>query len=294
MLLLSAGFLGGVLWKSRRAEPRADRGEEVPAPPRRPSAPQRAPARSKPSAAAGPEEAIVRTGDPVRAAVPRLAIVVDDLGNDSDALSRLLKIREPFSGAVLPGLPRSSQTSRALSNAGKEVLLHLPMEPEDSRAAEGPGAVTTSMTAKALARTLAEDLSDVPEARGVNNHMGSRATADRETMDRLLAELHARGLFFLDSRTTAETVAEAEARRLEVPVISRNVFLDDVAREGEIRAQLEAAVREARSSGRAVAIGHPRRETLAVLEAEMPRLAAAGVKLVRVSELLPGAPSPRP
>lgn len=150
------------------------------------------------------------------------------------------------------------------------------------------------MTGREVARVLSEDLADMPEARGVNNHMGSRATADPATMDRLLSELRPRGLFFLDSRTTAATVAESEARRLNVPVLSRNVFLDDVANVGAIRLQLDAAVREARASGHAVAIGHPHRDTLAVLEVEMPRLSSAGVRLVGVSELLPEAPSPRP
>jgi len=142
------------------------------------------------------------------------------------------------------------------------------------------------MTRAQVAAIVAADLDDVPGAEGVNNHMGSRASADRPTMDAVLSVLKQRGLYFLDSRTTAFTVAAEEAGRLGVPCRSRSVFLDDVADESAIRNQLERALGDARSEGAAVAIGHPHPKTLAVLERELPRLGSRGVRLVRVSDLI--------
>ena len=212
--------------------------------------------------------------------------MIDDLGNDDGALARIEALPAPVAGAVLPALPRSRETARALAASGKDVLLHLPMEPLDPRAQPGPGLVRTGMTRREIARIVAADLDDVPGAMGINNHMGSRASADRPTMDAVLAVAKERNLFFLDSRTTAFTVAAEEAGRLGVPCRSRSVFLDDVPEEGAIRAQLERAAAEARSEGAAIAIGHPHAATLAVLEREIPRLRAEGLRIVAVSELV--------
>jgi polysaccharide deacetylase 2 family uncharacterized protein YibQ len=220
----------------------------------------------------------------------RLAILVDDLGNDSAALSRLLAIREPFSGAVLPALARSRETAEALRAAGKEILLHLPLEPVGGRANPGPGLLRTSMPASEIQTLLAADLGEVPGAVGVNNHMGSKATADPAFMDLLMSLLRRRGLFFLDSRTTEWTVAEAAARRHGVPFLSRNVFLDDVPREAAIEEQLTKVVAIARDKGFAVAIGHPHPATISVLERELPRVSSEGITLVRVSDLLSRRP----
>jgi hypothetical protein len=269
-----------MLWKRSPPVPVSPvRAEKPPA--RTETRPASRPAARRP---ASREEGIVLAEDP--APDPRLAIVVDDLGNDDAALARVAAIAEPLAGAVLPGLPRSRETARALRSAGKEVLLHLPMEPLDPRARPGPGLVRTAMTAAQIGDVLAADLEDVPGAAGVNNHMGSKATADRRTMDAVLSVVGKRRLFFLDSRTTAFTVAAQEAGRLGVPCRSRSVFLDDVPEESAIRVQLDRAVAEARSEEAAVAIGHPHPATLAVLEQELPRLREQGIRLVVVSELL--------
>jgi uncharacterized protein len=157
--------------------------------------------------------------------------------------------------------------------------------------------VRVDMSRRQIAAIVASDLEDVPGAEGVNNHMGSRASADRSTMDVVLGIVKARGLYFLDSRTTAFTVAAEEAARLGVPCRSRSVFLDDVADENAIRAQLDAAVREARSQGAAIAIGHPHPVTLTVLEDVLARWATRGVALSRVEDLMPrdaSGPTPAP
>ena len=218
---------------------------------------------------------------------PRVAIVIDDLGNELAPAERIAGWAESVAGAVLPGVRWSAESAHVLAHGGKEVLLHLPMEPEGyPRVRPGPGVVLRSQSDAEIARLLEADLATVPGAIGVNNHMGSAATADPRVMKVVAHVLSPRGLFFLDSRTTDATVAERSAEEASVPTVSRRVFLDDVATEAAVGRQLEEFVRRARVEGDAVAIGHPYPATLAVLEREMPRFASEGVRLVRVSELV--------
>lgn len=192
-----------------------------------------------------------------------------------------------MAGAVLPGLRWSAASALSLKEGGKEVLLHLPMEPAGyPKVRPGPGVILMSQTDAEILRVLEEDLASVPGAVGVNNHMGSAATADPRVMRTVARALAGRGLFFLDSRTTVATVAEHAAQVAAVPAVSRRIFLDDVATESAVRAQLAELVRRAREEGAAVAIGHPYPATLAVLEKELPGFAGKGVVLVRVGELV--------
>jgi polysaccharide deacetylase 2 family uncharacterized protein YibQ len=216
-----------------------------------------------------------------------VAIVIDDLGNELAPAQRIGSWRNPVTGAVLPGLRWSGDSARALSRGGHEVLLHLPMEPEGyPRVRPGPGVVLRSQSDAEVAETLESDLSTVPGAVGVNNHMGSAATADQRVMRVVARVLSQRGLFFLDSRTTDATVAESAASEASVRTVARRVFLDDTATEEAVRAQLRELFRRARTEGSAVAIGHPYSSTLAVLEAELPEMERReGVRLVKVSEL---------
>lgn len=218
---------------------------------------------------------------------PRVAILIDDLGNDRAAVDRISRWPYPVSAAVLPGLPDSGDTARSLERSGKEVLLHLPMEPKGFPAVRpGPGVVLLSQSDEAIAATLERDLDSVPGAVGVNNHMGSAATADARVMRVVSRVLSTRGLFFVDSRTTDGTVAREAARSARVPSASRRVFLDDVAKEDAIEASLAGLIAHARAEGSAIAIGHPYPSTLAVLDRELPKLAGRGVRLVKVSELV--------
>jgi polysaccharide deacetylase 2 family uncharacterized protein YibQ len=217
---------------------------------------------------------------------PRLAILVDDLGNDEAAVDRIASWRFPISVAILPALPGSSRAARHLEQSGKEVLLHLPMEPKGyPEVRPGPGVVLTSQSDQEIVQVLESDLASVPGAVGVNNHMGSVATADPRVMKSIADVLARRGLFFVDSRTTDATVARDAAERAGVRSASRRVFLDDAPAEDAIRRQLDQAVARARAEGSAIAIGHPHASTLAVLQREMPRLAGE-VRLVRVGELV--------
>jgi polysaccharide deacetylase 2 family uncharacterized protein YibQ len=219
--------------------------------------------------------------------VPRVAIVIDDLGNEIAPAERIARWAEPVAGAVLPTLRWSAKSAEALARGGHEVLLHLPMEPEGyPRVRPGPGVILRSQSDEQIAQTLESDLATVPGAQGVNNHMGSAATADPRVMRAIARVLSARNLFFLDSRTTDATVAERTAAEASVRTVARRVFLDDAATEEAVRAQLRELVRRARQEQVAVAIGHPYSVTLDVLEHELPEMEKReGVRLVKVSEL---------
>jgi hypothetical protein len=193
----------------------------------------------------------------------------------------------PVAGAVLPDLPGSAGAADALLASGKEVLLHLPMEPYGYPAVRpGPGLVLRSQSEGQIVETLEQDLASVPGATGVNNHMGSAATADPRVMRAVAAVLARRGLFFVDSRTTLSTVARDAAQAAGVPSVSRRVFLDDVATTDAVGRSFEELLRRARDEGEALAIGHPHPATLEVLERELPRLKEKGVRLVRVRDLV--------
>ncbi|MEX0879424.1 MAG: divergent polysaccharide deacetylase family protein [Thermoanaerobaculia bacterium] len=216
-----------------------------------------------------------------------MAIVIDDLGNELGPAERIAGWRDPVAGAVLPGLRFSAASARTLSRGGKEVLLHLPMEPAGyPNVRPGPGVILRTQSDPEIVRILEEDLDSVPGAVGVNNHMGSAATADPRVMRTVARVLSGRGLFFLDSRTTDATVAERVAEESWVPAARRRVFLDDVSTEAAVRAQLAELVRRARKEGSAIAIGHPYPATLAVLERDLPGLVKEGVRVVRVTELV--------
>lgn len=286
--LLSLVLAAMLLWKSCPPGP--------PAPPLRPTrhptatAPAARTPRTTPGAARPtPSHSAAHTPAPGPPGVPRVALVIDDLGNELSPAERIARWPRPVAGAVLPGLRWSADSARALARGGHEVLLHLPMEPEgypNSRVRPGPGLILRSQSDTQIADMLASDLDTVPGAVGVNNHMGSAATADPRVMRVVVRLLSERGLFFLDSRTTDATVAERTAAEASVRTVARRVFLDDVATADAVREQLAQLIRRARQDGSAVAIGHPYAATLGVLEEEMPEIERReGVRLVKVSEL---------
>ncbi len=215
---------------------------------------------------------------------PRLAIIFDDLGNDRAPAETLLGMQFPLTVAVLPNLQYSADIAEEAHRRGFEVMLHLPVQSESEEKPElqelRPG-----MSREEVATLLDKMLESVPHAAGVNNHQGSRGTADAALMNNLMAALSARNLFFIDSRTTASTVAYEAALGAGVPSASRNVFLDDVESANAVRAQLELAARDAKKNGFAIAIGHPHSITLEVVAEELPKLQSEGIRLVFASDL---------
>jgi uncharacterized protein len=220
---------------------------------------------------------------------PELAIIVDDLGHDRAAADALLALPFRLTVSVLPNLPLSTQLAEEAYHRGDQILLHLPMEAE-REGSEGalPEAdeLRVGMNRSQVASTVNGMLETVPHARGVNNHQGSRATADLALMQTLMPLLRERSLFFIDSRTTAATVAWDAAQASGVQAASRKVFLDDTATRTAVLAQLDLAARDAMRDGSAIAIGHPHPATIAALAEGVPRLEARGIRLVFASDLV--------
>ncbi len=217
----------------------------------------------------------------------RLAILLDDAGQNTDLLARATQLPPEIGVAVLPFLPQSSHVAVQMHRTGHEVWLHLPMEPEGYPGNDpGPGAIFVDMSDGTIRTTVHSALNNVPHAVGVNNHMGSRATADLRTMTWVMQELAGRGMAFIDSRTTRHTVAEDAARSQGVKANRRHVFLDNDRDATSVRRQLEEAVYRSRVEGEIIAIGHLASVTVDVLSAELPKLSARGADLVRPSDLV--------
>jgi uncharacterized protein len=215
---------------------------------------------------------------------PRLAIVIDDLGSDRAQADALFRLSYPLTLSVLPYLSASGEISEEAHRRGYQVMLHLPMASTAGEKDE-PVEMHPGMDANTVGKTFASMLDTVPYAAGVNNHEGSLGTSDSRLMGELMPLLHEHNLFFIDSRTTAATVAETAAHTAGVPATSRNVFLDDDPSAGAVRKQFALAIRDAREKGSALAIGHPHPETLQVLAEMLPGAARQGVTLVFASDL---------
>jgi polysaccharide deacetylase 2 family uncharacterized protein YibQ len=217
---------------------------------------------------------------------PKLAIILDDLGSDPAAAQAIFALHEPLTISVLPFHPHSTEIAEEARRSGVEVMLHLPMQAVGNELPEQQQ-LHSGMNAGDVAQELSGMLKSVPTAAGVNNHEGSLATTDAQLMEELMPMLKQRSLYFVDSRTTAATVAFETAQRTGLRCGFRSVpFLDDVREAGAIRKQIELAIRGAEEKGAAIAIGHPHKETLEALREMLPQLEARGVELVYVSEVL--------
>jgi polysaccharide deacetylase 2 family uncharacterized protein YibQ len=214
----------------------------------------------------------------------RIVLILDDVGFERQPLQAAMRIDPNINFSVLPNAQRAAEFANVLHERGFEVLCHLPMEPEQfPRVSPGSGAVLTSMSDEEIARATVASVRAVPFARGVNNHMGSRATADRRVMESVMAALP-EGMYFIDSRTTGTSVASAVAREMSVRTASRSVFLDDIPTDAAVRQQLRELVRAAGQHGIAVGIGHMYPATVRVLLSEAPALRQQGFRFVRASQ----------
>ena len=217
----------------------------------------------------------------------RLAILLDDAGQELDLLQAAAALPKEIGFAILPFLPKSAESAEALHGSGHEIWLHLPMEPNTYPADNpGPGALMMSMSTSELRTAVHAAIDNIPHAVGVNNHMGSKVTSNLKTMTWIMQELKARDLAFIDSRTTSRTVAEVAAVGLGVPVNRRHVFLDNERNPAAVRRQLEEAVRRCRLEGEIIAIGHLDPVTIEVLAEELPGISKRGADLVRPSALV--------
>lgn len=214
-----------------------------------------------------------------------VALVIDDLGGRIEDLDPLVALGVSVTYAVLPFEEQTQPVLAELRKRRAEVILHLPMQPKNSED-PGPGALVTGMSDDELRDGTEAALRAVPGAVGVNNHMGSRMSEDARSMTTVLEVLSKRGLFFLDSRTSAGSVGYRTARSLGIPAAERQVFLDRDPDPEAIRTQFRRLLDLSRERGAAVAIGHPLPETLQVLTEEVPKAKAEGYDFVPVSYLL--------
>jgi polysaccharide deacetylase 2 family uncharacterized protein YibQ len=215
-----------------------------------------------------------------------LVLVIDDAGNNLRELEPFLSFPGPLTIAVLPGLPNSAEAARRVRAAGKELFLHQPMEALNGMN-PGPGAVKTGMGPDAVKAALLKNLEEIGPVAGFNNHEGSRATMDPAIMRPLLELSRERGIYFLDSRTIADTAGPAIARELGISIAQRDIFLDNEQDRPSIAAALEAGCKKAEQNGLAVLIGHAWSPHLAAVLAEYyPRLIRQGFYFTTVTGIL--------
>ncbi len=217
---------------------------------------------------------------------PIVAIVIDDIGYDRRIAAQLLAIDAPLTFSVLPYGPHSREIAAEARSKGHEIMLHLPMQPNEFPAVNpGPGALLSQMSADEFIDQLKADLDQIPGLKGVNNHMGSAISTSPERMRQIFSILKKRGLYYIDSRTTAETMARPSAELLQIPFAERDIFIDHFEDEQFIRKQLGQLIKRARSQGYAVGIAHPHDITCRVLNDFLPELKQT-VELVPASMVL--------
>ncbi len=232
---------------------------------------------------ATPHEA---TPPPAPSGRPRLALVIDDGGYGGAFVETILGLGPKLTVAVLPYTPHGTELADRASELGFEVLLHMPMENIDPKLYPHQGQLMTTMAEDEIRKLTLEALAQVPGAVGVNNHMGSKFTADPKAMALFMDVIHGKNLFFLDSRTTPDSRAFEMAEVFGVRTAARDRFIDNDSEPEKVRARLEEVIGIALEKGRAIAIGHFRENTAAVLAEVVPGIEARGVDLVHVSELL--------
>lgn len=221
--------------------------------------------------------------------LPKIAIIIDDLGWQLAAAERTVNLPGPVTCSVLPQTPRGVEIAVMAHDKGKDVLLHLPLQPMSQEESADLGGITLDMSRRRFAEIFAADLAAVPHAVGISSHRGSLLTRHPGHMRWLMEEIGAReGLFFVDSYTTHLSVALSIAEESGIPARRRDVFLDADAAPESIAREFERLKKLARKRGAAIGIGHPYPTTLAFLEKALPKLEQEGFQLVGIRELVLG------
>ncbi|MGI9265033.1 MAG: divergent polysaccharide deacetylase family protein [Gammaproteobacteria bacterium] len=216
-----------------------------------------------------------------------IGLIMDDMGNHRDGGRRVAGLPGPIACSILPHTPYATELARLCHDMGKVVMLHVPMQPQARGVTGGPGLLHEEMGREQFLSALHSGLGSVPHVRGINNHMGSHLTRHLAYMQWVMDDIMTQGqLFFVDSYTSVSSVALKVALRNGIPAIGRDVFLDNDPNPASIRVQFERLIATARRDGYALGIGHPYKTTLALLELELPRLAADGIMLVSVEDLI--------
>jgi polysaccharide deacetylase 2 family uncharacterized protein YibQ len=216
---------------------------------------------------------------------PRVAVVIDDLGPDRKRTGQVRDLKGPLTMAYLAYTDDLASQMRSGRKAGHEIIMHMPMEPLNGDVNPGRDALKVGLSDEEILARLRRNLDRGAEFVGINNHMGSRFTADRRGMSLVMGELRKRGLLWLDSVTSPKTVGLALATAAGVPRAGRSVFLDNVPDTKAVMAQLAKLEAAARENGSAIGIGHPKDATISALRAWLPTLARKGITLVPLTAL---------
>jgi polysaccharide deacetylase 2 family uncharacterized protein YibQ len=224
---------------------------------------------------------------PAIPAGPLVAIIMDDLGRSTSTANQLIALPQQVTFAILPDEPQAVQVAELAYSAGREVMLHAPMEPQGYPAVNpGPKALFVADSDVEIRTLFDQFLEQIPHVSGANNHMGSRFTEDARALAPVMASIKEKGLFFIDSRTTGNSKVSKVAHGFGVPTMNRDVFLDNVATVDAIAQEIKRLEGKARRQGMAIGICHPYPETLEALRRELPAMTARGVTVVPVSVLL--------
>ena len=220
---------------------------------------------------------------------PRIALIIDDIGYSRHRAMPFLDLPIDMTFSVLPKLSKSQELARKIHDLGQEVMLHQPMEPYDHDLDPGPGALFVGDGPEKITRTLDDNISEIPYAVGVNNHMGSRFTASGREISEALRVVKERDLLFVDSLTSSNSKAYKTARNLRLPAGYRNTFLDNIQCTSTIYAQLQRLKRHALHFGQGIGIGHPFPETATAIGQFIRDIQGSGISFVHISRLIEGA-----
>lgn len=216
-----------------------------------------------------------------------IGIVIDDFGYRNDEISDgFLELDARLTYAIIPGHRYSTSFGEKAVESGYEVIVHMPMENTGKTYGEEEFVLMTAMDNETIERRLNNALKEIPTAIGMNNHQGSKASADQNVMSNVAKVMKEKGLFFLDSRTTVETIGETTMEIFGVPTARRNIFLDNEDDEEKIEKQLMKLVKRSEEVGSAIGIGHVKPKTLNVLSDQIPKLKKKGYKFEFVSKML--------
>lgn len=226
---------------------------------------------------------------PERGSGKPIALVIDDFGNDMLGTKEMMELPIRFTAAVMPFLPTTKRDAEWAHKMGHDVIIHLPMEPTRGKKSWlGPNAITTELSDEEIKHRVLAAIEDVPHAIGMNNHMGSKATADERVMRIVLSICKEKGLFFLDSRTTDKTKIPKLAKELGVPTAGNHIFMDDIYSRSHIVKQSLKVQKHLKEHESTIVIGHvgpPGKHTADVLKQSIPALQQLGGSFVPVASL---------
>lgn len=220
----------------------------------------------------------------------RLAIVIDDFGNNMKGTEQILNLPIPLTVAVMPFMPSSKKDAQLAHQKGHEVIVHMPMEPKSGKSSWlGPGAITTDLSNEEIRKRTLQAIKNIPHAVGMNNHMGSKITEDKRVMSIILQVCKEQGLYYLDSKTSGNSKAKEIAGLVGVPLLENNYFFDDQYSEAHINLQAKNISLRLQNQNQLIAIGHvglPGPFTFAALKRNIP-MYEKNAQLVKVSHLIP-------